>query len=238
MKIQPLIVVLSAALFAILSAQAQGTFQNLDFEGATPGPPITGPIGGADYQPVGLALPGWSASIDGTPVTEVLQNDYTLGAASIDIFGPGWNSVNPGVIGGDYTVLLQTFFASEGDVSLWQNGTIPASAQSLQFSAWNLSGNGAFTVSFAGHNLSPVVLSSGQTASGQFYDVYGVNIAQYAGQAGQLEFTALDNNPPGQIELDDIAFSTQVVPEPSPLALTGVGALAFALYRRFSPKRQ
>jgi len=67
--------------------------------------------------------------------------------------------------------------------------------------------------------------------------VYGVNIAQYAGQTGQLEFTALDNNPPGQIELDDINFSTQTVPEPSPLALTGVGTLAFALYRRFAPKR-
>jgi len=80
------------------------------------------------------------------------------------------------------------------------------------------------------------MLSSGTAPSGQPYDVFGVNIAPYAGQTGQLQFTALDNNPPGNIELDDITFPTQPIPEPSPLALTGVGALLFALYRRLAAK--
>jgi hypothetical protein len=65
--------------------------------------------------------------------------------------------------------------------------------------------------------------------------VYGANIAPYAGQTGQLEFTATFYN---WVELDDISFSTTAIPEPSPLALTGVGGLLFALYRRFAPKRQ
>jgi hypothetical protein len=38
--------------------------------------------------------------------------------------------------------------------------------------------------------------------------------------------------------LDDISFSTTSIPEASPLVLTGVGGLLFALYRRFAPKRQ
>ena len=41
----------------------------------------------------------------------------------------------------------------------------------------------------------------------------------------------------GNYSIDDITFSTHAVPEPTPLALTGVGALLFALYRRFAPKR-
>ena len=82
-----------------------------------------------------------------------------------------------------------------------------------------------------------MAISSGESPSGQPYTVYGVNVTPYEGQSGQLEFTAFGGNAPSQIELDDISFSTQAVPEPNPLALTGVGALLFALYRRFAPKR-
>ena len=235
MKIEQLITRLSVAFLAVLSAQAQGTFQNLDFESANLTSIPSGQYGGE--VPLSSALPGWSASIGGVPVTEVLQNNYTLGAASIDIFGPNWAFLGPGIIGGNYTVFLQTFFASEGNVSLWQSGTVPPNAESLQFSAWSQYSPANFSVSFGGNNLSLVVLSSGTAQSRQSYDVYGANIAPYAGQTGQLEFTALADNPPGDIELDDISFSTQSVPEPSPLVLTGIGALVFALYRRFAPKR-
>ena len=228
------------------TANAQGSFQNLNFESAAPGPPITGPIGGADYQPIGLALPGWNASIGGISVTEVLQNNYTLGAASIDILGPGWGSlypfqsIDPGIIDGNYTVFLQAFNTGQGNVSLWQNGTIPANAESLQFSAWSyLSSTATFSVSFGGNSLSPVVLSSGQSPSGQPYDVYAVNIAPYAGLSGQLEFTANPNNyGPSWTAFDDITFSTNVlaVPEPNTLALILTGGLALAA-RRWRAKR-
>jgi hypothetical protein len=88
-------------------------------------------------------------------------------------------------------------------------------------------------VSFAGDNLSLFVLSSGTTPDGAPYGVYGANIASFAGQTGQLEFTASVFN---WVELDDISFSTTAVPEPNALALTGLGALLFGLYRRLTVK--
>ncbi len=111
---------------------------------------------------------------------------------------------------------------------------MPGSAESLQFEA---SETTPLTVTFNGNVLSPVVLSSGVSADGVPYNLYGASISAWAGQTGIMEFTA-DQVDENYVVLDDISFSTQVVPEPSPLALTGVGALAFALYRRFSPKRQ
>jgi len=173
-----------------------------------------------------------------TPIGAVCHVNYTLGQAAIDIFSPNWNSANPGIIDGNYTVFLQAGQAPGGtateNASLGQDGTIPANMESVQFSAWNFNGNSPLSVSFAGHSLSLVDLYSGRNPSGQVYTVYGANIAPYAGQSGQLEFTAVF---PEWIELDDISFSSQAVPEPSPLVLTGIGALVFALYRRFAPKR-
>jgi len=237
MKIEKLIVEFSVVFLGVFSAQAQGTFQNLDFESANLSAIPSGQYGGE--VSLSSALPEWNGSIGSVQVTQVLQNDYTLGTASIDIFGPNWNSVNPGIISGSYTVFLQSggnpYNADmPANTSLSQDGAIPSNAESLHFSAWNIQGSAPLSVSFAGHSLSLVDLYSGQSPSGQSYNVYGANVAPYAGQSGQLEFTAVF---PNWIELDDISFSPQSVPEPSPLVLTGAGALVFALYRRFAPKR-
>jgi hypothetical protein len=228
-------------LVATPAGLAQGTFQNLNFESAnlTAIPP--GQSGGE--VSLSAALPGWNASIGGTPVTQVLQNNLTLGNASIDILGPDWNSVNPGIIDGNYSVFLQSGGTPQGsggvNTSLWQDGTIAANAASLQFKAWgDLPSTALFSVSFGGNNLVPITLSSGESPSGQVYTLYGINVSAYAGQTGQLEFTSDFNGAgPSWLLLDDISFSTQVVPEPRPLVLTGLGALLFALNRRFAPTR-
>ena len=230
-----LAITILAAASLCYSACAQGPFQNLNFESATLSPIPPGQYGGE--VPISEALPGWTGSINGTPVTQVLQNNITLGEASIDILGPSWNSVNPGIIDGNYTVFLQAFAASQGEVSLSQDGTVPVTASSIQFSIWSQSSPANFLVSFAGNSLSPIVLSSGTSPSGQQYNNYGANILPYAGQTGQLEFSAFANGQLGWIELDDISFSTQGVPEPDAFILTGLGGTLFALYRRFAPKR-
>jgi hypothetical protein len=225
------IVCLSGALLAALTAQAQGDFQNLDFESAD----LSNPSGIDNAVPIANALPDWSGSIGGVAITQIWANVESAGQATIDVLGPGWSTVNPGILDGNYTVLLQAFNAAQGNVSLWQSGMVPAYAQSLQFEAYIVpSPNEMFSVSFAGNSLSPVVLSSGQTSSGQDFDVYGVDMASYAGHSGQLEFTSYGGDGPDFIEIDDITFSPMAVPEPSMLALTALGGLLLGAGRWFA----
>ena len=236
-------VVVSVILICLFAPQAecQDTFHNLDFESADLSVIPAGQGGG--LVSIGAALPGWTASLGGTAVTQVYQNLISTGSASIDILGPDWNSV-PGIIDGNYSVALQWGYGPglvEENASLSQDGTIPANAKSLEFTAWTFLGPTPLSVSFAGDSLSLFVQSSGVAPSGQPYNVYAANIAAYANQTGELEFTAPFSNVGGVggIELDDISFSPMAVtPEPDPLVLTGIGGLLFALYRRFAPKRQ
>jgi hypothetical protein len=212
--------------------QARQAFQNLDFESGSTS-------GAVNFQvPITQALPGWGVSINGSPAAQVIVNAVSTGAASVDLLSPGEQTgVGAGVIDGNYTVFLQAFNPAQGDVSLYQTGTVPANAQSLQFRAWDVNPGAGLAVSLGGNSLSPLLLSTGQSPAGQPYNVYGVNIGSYAGQTTQVEFTALDNNPPGWIELDDITFSPTATPEPSTLALllTGGGVLAV---RRWRGKKQ
>jgi hypothetical protein len=219
-----------------LTGFAQGTFQNLNFEQANP---ISA---GYPYQPwdvnAASALPSWTVSYGSVEQTVVAFNVISAGAAQVDLFGPDNGVGDPGVIDGNYSVAVQAGFGPgllPESTSLSQNGTIPANAETLEFDAQNFEGGTPLSVSFAGDNLTLFVVSSAVAPSGQPYNVYGANIAPYAGQTGQLEFTATFFN---AVELDDISFSTQAIPEPSPVVLTGVGGLLVALYRRFAPKRQ
>src|SRR5580658_9080734 len=105
-------VITAQALFlsVALSTQAQGTFQNLNFEAAN----LSNPSEPFNEVPIANALPGWSGSIGGVAVTDVWANDYSAGEAEIDVFGPGWNSDNPGIIDGNYTVFLQSGSGGNG----------------------------------------------------------------------------------------------------------------------------
>jgi hypothetical protein len=231
MKTTKLIAILASVAIGSLLAHAQGTFQNLDFESVnlTPVPPQVWP---QTFVPISSALPGWNASIGGDAVTEILQNGYDSGTASVDILGPNWTAIEPGIIDGHYTVFLQSGFSPQNNsigvnTSIWQNGTIPANAQSLHFSAWNWNSGSPFTVSFNGNDLSLVALYLAQTAAGQTNTVYEANIAPYAGQTGQLEFTSVFTYAGASwTEFDDITFLT--VPEPGILTMTVVGGLLFS----------
>jgi hypothetical protein len=238
-KTTKLIALSVGAAFAALSPHASA-FQNLNFERANP---VIDPNG--FYYPLDVtaasALPGWTAYVGDVQQTDVILNALSDGTATVDIFGPGWNSVHPGIIAGNYSVMLQSGLLNDGvtpeNASIAQFGTLPLAIQSLQFKAWSVFPTANFSVSFAGNTLSPVVLSSGQSASGQDYNVYGVNLASYAGQYGQIEITALFNQgvDAGNMELDDISFSTTVVsPEPNIVALTAIGGLLFTARKWFA----
>jgi hypothetical protein len=220
-----------AVWFTSQCANAQGTFQNFNFESANLSPETPGPA--PNYVPISSALPAWTVYIGTAQQTQVEYNVTTLGNASVDILGPNWtgslaaSESGYGIIDGKYTVVLQSGEYTNTDVysaSLSQNGTIPGNAQSLQFEADN--GAYALSVSFAGNNLPLNVLSSGLSPSGIPYTVYGVDIAPYSSQTGLLEFTESFS---ASVELDDISFSTTAVaPEPSTLALILTGGVAFA----------
>lgn len=224
-KTKKLIAKFSILFLAALSAQAQGTFTNLDFESATVAP--SGPEPYGTFVPIGLALPAWNAYLGSVQLTQVGYNSPTLGTATVSVFGPTFSY---GIIDGNYDVDLQT--GANLNASIEQMGTIPANAETLQFDAAETT---PLTVTFNGNVLNPVALSSGVSADGQGYSVYGANIAAWENVVGELEFTADFNGSYNCVLLDDISFSTTAVsPEPSIVALTAIGGLLFGARKWFA----
>ncbi len=73
------------------------------------------------------------------------------------------------------------------------------------------------------------VLSLIQTGTVGSYNTYEADISAYAGQTGQLLFTAVPNQ---FLFLDNLQFSSMAVPEPTTLALTALGGAFLCLRRR------
>ena len=229
-------IVCFAAIFSALLQDASGQgFANLDFESANVSEHSPG-----DEVATSAALPSWTAyfSSSSNPTASSLStigyDGLSLGPASINLEdsnapnGTGGFSLFP--IQGNYSVFLQ---GSQGSVpfppgtstSIGQTGTIPNTAQSITFFAI-LGGN--FQVTFNGQNISYSAIGSGIN-----YTIYGANISGYAGQTGQLLFTAPDQT---STLLDNIQFSSSSVPEPSEFALSGLGTLILG-FRRWTKRR-
>jgi hypothetical protein len=217
MKMTNLIISLIVSASVVLSALAQGTFQNLNFELANPGQYSSFNV------PVSDALPDWTVTIGGVQQAYVGYNAFSTGAPAVVLIGPGY-----GPIDGSYSVLLT---ATGATASISQTGLIRAGMQSLYFEAQP--GIGGLEVLVGNQDIPFAAVGSGPN-----YTLYGANISAWGGDTEQLTFAAQESTSGlNNWELDDISFSTQAVPEPSSLALTGLGALLFALYRRFGPKR-
>jgi hypothetical protein len=188
---------------------------NLNFESANVSGYSPGPIPTVD------AFPDWSAyygsSSDPThsgSLSTVFYDGLSLGGAVVSVEDS--NAPSPyGPIGGNYSALLWgSIQNAETTASIGQTGTIPSTAQSLVL--WV--GISEPEVSFDGQVLLLVDVSNAVN-----YTVYALDISPFAGQTGQLLFTA-----PVQSEtiLDNIQFSTSPIPEPSTLALCALGALS------------
>jgi len=209
---------------SVLWAQA---FQNLDFEDANLSPIPPGQYGG--LVSIADAFPYWTGYLGTNQVTQVLQNNFTLGNASIDIFGPDLSTAS--LLQGQYTLVLQagqdpfrTFDINLINASLAQVGLVPANAKSIMLEAAGAGTN--FTVSFAGQTISLTPLGNGPN-----YTLFGGDITSFTGQVGELRLSTLSPSGPGVL-LDAISFSTEAIPEPSALGLVVAGVLGLFFSKR------
>ena len=216
---------LTAALGVMcVSAFAQGTFRNMDFEEAQIDQNQPRGVVSAD-----LALPFWTVYYGSTQQTQVHWNELSAGSTWVSLIGqfnpdPVFGGASP-IDGGYGAVLIGGLNGPTGgplECSISQVGELPTDAVSLQFKARG--GWQQLTVSVGGVSLPVFELSSVPNQ----YVVYGVNVSQFAGMQEELRFTA-----PGFStglngwNIDDIVFSTTPVPEPTAGALIRLGGLLF-----------
>jgi hypothetical protein len=225
---------ISILLLAICQNGWGQGFLNLNFESANPSGYVPG-----NTLPTSVAFPGWTAyysSASGTNIASTVYYDgVSAGGAAIILEDSNAASGGPLPLQGNFSVLLEggnSIFNPPGEqysASIGQTGTIPNTAKTLTF--W---GNipGGMQITFNGQPLSFIDISNTLN-----YAIWGADISAYAGQSGQLLFTApggLPNTSGG--ELDNIQFSSLPIPEPAEFALAVLGALILGFhYRRNRP---
>jgi hypothetical protein len=194
------------------SGLSQGTFANLDFE--LPIPPLNHFI-----LPIANAMPGWRAYIEVSEVDTVAYNTIALDGAAISLHDAGSIYFQP--LLGQYSALLQgtSSLVPQRSASLAQIGQVPSDAKSVEFVAGKESSS--FHVSFAGQALQ--LYHIGSLAD---FNVFAADVSGYAGQSGELRFTA---EPRERLLFDAVYFSpAPVVPEPTVASLVGLGGLLYA----------
>jgi hypothetical protein len=203
-----------------------GTFQDLDFEtAALYAYPEGQPTSSAGMIYAAQAIPGWIASIGGTPLTAIGYNYAPVDQAAVTL------TSSPGVIDGNYSVAIASGGVGRaspiGEIA--QTGTVPVGANVITFVSYrNVQSVLTFSV-----NGMPVQYSAVTTLSSSF-ETYAADISQYAGRSATISF----GNAPyaSNFILDDIGFSAQQIPEASEWALIGPGIvgvfLKFRVYRQ------
>jgi hypothetical protein len=207
---------------------AQGSFTNLDFEAAR----ITLDTSSPYYPYAAIAtraLPGWSFDGFRPGGSDIGYDSGTAGSAAVSIHDTNTYLGLVPILQGRYSAFLQgeyTFNPNAVSVSLWQTGQIPLNAQSMTF--WGGDFAATFQITFNGQYIPFGIIGSGAN-----YNIYGGDISAFAGQTGELRFTALPRTESG---IDNIQFSNQPIPEPSGLVLFGLGTLFLSIYR-FTARR-
>jgi len=201
-------VLVSGMLSITCTAACQGTFGNLDFELANVPFVPAGQVG-ADV-PTSQGLPKWSAFYGAGQSSTIQHNTLSLGGAEVAILGPAWSSSD--ILQGSYSVLLaQSTAGAPTTAAIAQTGMIPPTATTLTFFTSPVE---SFAVTFSGHVIPLVQLGTGPN-----YKILGGDISAFAGQTGELRFTA------GGGILDNIQFSSIAIPEPSVAALAVLAAM-------------
>jgi hypothetical protein len=167
---ETLVISQGLGVFFALSALAQGTFQNLNFEEAIPNP-YSGSISAAN------AIPDWTAEIGGVPQTQIVQNFFSTGDPEVVLITPNNPQLPP--LEGSYSVLLTGSFIASASIS--QTGLIPAGTQSLLFDAESEPGSETLAL-LIGSQTVPFV----PVATEPNYTVYGANISAWGGHTETL----------------------------------------------------
>jgi hypothetical protein len=214
MKTKITVLAMVSALMGIQQGFSQGLL-NLNFESAN-----TSGYSSGSFIPTNNAVPGWTAYYGSLLQSTIPYNTIALDAASVDLEGTN-SQYGPYPIQGDFSVFIQggtQFDPDTNGAAIMQTGLIPSSAKSIIY--WG----GALQVTFDGQ-----VLLFDAIGSGSGYTIWQADISAYAGQTGQLEFTA-----PWQSSglLDNIQFSSSPVPEPGAFALSALGG-TYLVWRRW-----
>ncbi len=203
-------------------SNGQGTFQNLNFEEANP------VSDGLFTVSATSAFPYWSVYSGSVQLTSVTYNDPALGTTTVSLVGPN-SPIFPG-IDGNYSALLQGGVTASA-ASISQTGVIPSGTESLYFEAQG--GAGPLELFIGSQSVSFSAVGTGAN-----YTLYAADVSPWAGATEELAFSAPIDGGRNNWILDDISFSPNAVPEPSPLILAGAGGLLLTLYRRFASKRR
>ncbi|MCX6927964.1 MAG: hypothetical protein NT154_32860, partial [Verrucomicrobia bacterium] len=162
-------------------------FQNLDFESASVTPPGPAPV------LFNSALPGWTGYCGANLQGMVNYNAEYLDSAGISLFDSNCtNEPVQGILHGRYCVCLYSgllfgTYWGHAATSIAQTGRIPPDARSLLFNfspSWHW-GDQSMHVTFNQFTL-PLHEVSAQSN----FAVLGCDVSQFAGQIGELQFTA------------------------------------------------
>ncbi len=171
-------------------------------------------------------LPGWTGYLNGSQVSSVTYNTIALDSSAISLHSSTSPIFQP--LRGGYSVYLQGGRFSSISAAIAQTGLVPQTAQSLVFLSVS---EGSLQVTFDGQ-IIPMI----QIGTAPNYVAMGGDISAFAGQTGELRFTAFNGVGAGLI--DSILFSTQAIPEPSTYLLFGCGVLLLGAARvAFKRKR-
>lgn len=213
-----------------LIVRGQNAFQNLDFESAHV--PFLNP-GVAQFERFSDALPGWTGYFGTSVVTQAWHNTVSLGAANISILGPFFTFPGNGIriLDGYYSAVIQAGVVSGPFIvptMIAQTGLVPADARSIRMEVQPDLRNetNGFQVTLGGQVISMVPLSTTTN-----YIVFGGDISAFAGLAAELRISALPLPMDGNtsLELDDITFSSQSIPEPQMGSLAALGLFFLCL---------
>jgi len=221
----------------LLNVQGQG-YQNLGFESK---PTYAGTD--SDGFPI-YTIPHWTVDFNNTPQSGVNSNLYVLDYTTAALF-IGSSAID----GGQSVFLAASSYEAPVDgtssESISQTGTVPITANSIQFKLTSILGFGGTVDLNQPQNNFFIAMNSQIVplqvmANNGSYLVLAGDVSQWAGQTAQLSIgvdvpSNYNGNYTAEILysgiIDSVVFSPNEVPEPSILVLSAFGGISVSLLK-------